>query len=51
MSFPLGLMQANAAEGHFQNHDFWSIRIDGQTENCVATACCVRASYQSGPQK
>jgi len=50
--FPLLLVQAIVAEkGHFQKQDSWSVRKDGQTENCVATAGCARTCYQSGPQK
>ena len=51
-SFHLRLMQDIAAErGQFQNQDYWSVRKDGQTKNCVVTAGCVAACLQSGPQK
>jgi len=48
----LRLMQDLASETvGFRNKDYWSVRKDSQTENCVKTASCVRACSQSGPQK
>lgn len=45
-------MQHVAAErGQFQNQDYRSLKKKGQKEYCVATACCVRACLQTGPQK
>ena len=34
----------------FRNRGYWSVRKDGQTENCVAAAGCVAAFLQSSSQ-
>ena len=50
-SLHLRLVQDIAAErGQFQNQDYWSVREDGQTENCIAAVGCVCACLQSGTQ-
>jgi hypothetical protein len=50
-NFHLLLVQDIEAERwQFQSQDYWSVRKDGQTENCVATAGCVAACLQGGPQ-
>jgi len=52
LNLHLWLMQdISAQKGYFQNQDSWSIIKDGQTGKSVLTAGCVRACYQSGPQK
>jgi hypothetical protein len=51
-SFHLRLVQEIAVSGvDFRNKVSWSVRKDGQIENCVASAGCVSACLQSGPQK
>jgi len=37
--------------GQFQSQDYWTVRKDGKTEVCVATAGCFAACLQSGPEK
>jgi hypothetical protein len=51
-SIHLQLVQDIATKSvDFQNQVSWSVRKDEQIECCVATAGCVRACLQSGPQK